>query len=131
MKETPLKLSKKEATIAKQKCYQGMTGLIMFFMVEIRSNIAFAISVISQFIKNPSHQHSKAMKTILQYLKTTRDIGITYGGEQGENLIIKRYFNSDWASDYAIKKLTSGYISIMFSMVETRPNIIFAISIIS
>lgn len=95
MKETLLEPSKKEATAAKQKCYQGMTGLIMFSMVETRPNIAFAISVVSQFAKNSSYQHSKAMKTILQYLKATRDIGITYGEEQGEDLIIKRYSNSD------------------------------------
>lgn len=72
-----------------------MTDSIIFSIVEIRSDITFATSVVSQFAKNPSYQHIKAVRTILQYLKATRDIGITYGEEQGEDLIIKNYSNSD------------------------------------
>lgn len=95
MKKTPLELSEKKATTAKQKRYQGITDSIIFFIVETRPDIAFATSIISQFAKNSSYQHTKAMKTILQYLKATRDIRITYEREQGGNLIIKRYSNSD------------------------------------
>lgn len=35
---------KDEATIAKQERYQGMTGFIMFSIVETRPNISFATS---------------------------------------------------------------------------------------
>lgn len=45
---------KQEATSAKQKQYQGMTGLLMFSMIESRPDIAFAASVVSHFAKNPS-----------------------------------------------------------------------------
>ncbi len=72
-----------------------MTGSIIFSMVETRPDITFATSVVSRFAKNPSHQHSEAVKTILQYLKATRDTGITYGGEKRGDLIIKGYSNSD------------------------------------
>ena len=78
MKETRLKPSEKKATGAKHERYQGMTGSIIFSMVEIRPDIAFAISVVSRFAKNPSHQHIKAVKTIFRYLKAIRDTGITY-----------------------------------------------------
>lgn len=64
MKESPLEPNKKEATTAKQKHYQGMTGSIIFPMVKTRPDIAFTTSVISQFAKNPSHQYSKTVKTI-------------------------------------------------------------------
>ena len=53
------------------------------------------------------------MKTIFQYLKATKDIGIIYGGEQEGDLIIKRYFKSDLAGDYTIRKSISGYIFIL------------------
>ena len=74
-----------------------MTGSLMFFMVETRPDIAFAISVVSQFAKNPSRQHTKAVKTIMRYLKATRSVGITYGGEEGGggDLTIKGYSDSD------------------------------------
>ncbi len=81
MKEILLEPSEKEATAAKREHYQGMTGSIMFSIVETRLDIAFATSVVSQFAKNPSHQHSKVVKTILRYLKATKDTGITYRGK--------------------------------------------------
>ena len=82
-------------------------------MVETRTDIAFATSVVSRFAKNPSHQHTEAVKTILQYLKATRDTGITYGGEQGGDLIIKGYSDSDWAGDHTTRKSMSGYIFML------------------
>ncbi len=82
-------------------------------MVEMRPDIAFATSVVSRFAKNPSHQHNEVVKTILQYLKATRDTGITYRGEQRGDLIIKGYSDSDWAGDHATRKSTSGYIFIL------------------
>lgn len=38
----------------KERC-QGTTGLLMFSMIEIRPDIAFATLVVSRFAKNPSH----------------------------------------------------------------------------
>lgn len=67
--------SKGQASTAKRERYQGMIGSIMFSMVE-----TFATSVASQFAKNPDHQHMEVVKTILRYLKGSRDQGITYGG---------------------------------------------------
>lgn len=89
-----------------------MIGSIIFFIVETRPDIAFANSVISRFTKNSFHQHSKAMKTILQYLKTIRETRIMYDEEQRGDLIIKRYSDSNWASDHATRILTSRYIFI-------------------
>ena len=57
-----------------------MTGSLMFSIVEIRPNIAFATSVASCFATNPGHQYTEAVKTILQYLKGSSEQEITYGG---------------------------------------------------
>ena len=46
-----------------------MTGSFMFLIIKTRRNIAFATSVASCFLKNPGHQYTEAVKTILQYLK--------------------------------------------------------------
>ena len=113
MKESPLIPSEGEATPAERERYQGMTGSIIFSMVETRPDIAFATSVVSRFAKNPSYQHIEAVKTILRYLKATRETGITYKGEQGGDLIIKGYSDSDWASDHSTRKSTSGYIFML------------------
>lgn len=89
-----------------------MTGSLMFSMVETRPDIAFATSVVSRFAKNPSHQHTEAVKTILRYLKATKTTGITYGGEGGD-LTIKGYSDSDWAGNHSTRKSTSGFIFML------------------
>ncbi len=97
MKETTLLQPKTEgeATIAEKERYQEMTVSIMFSMVETRPNISFANSIASRFAKNPGHQHTEAVKTILQYLKSSRERGITYGGQN--KLLLEGYSDSDWA----------------------------------
>lgn len=44
----------------------------------------------------------------MQYLKTIKTIDITYDSNEGEDLTIKGYFNSDQAGNHAKKKSTSG-----------------------
>lgn len=84
-----------EASPFEKERYQGMTGSLMFLMVETRPDVAFAISTVSRFSKNPSHQHTKAVKIIFRYLKDTDKRGITYGEGQNDNLLIKKYPDSD------------------------------------
>lgn len=103
--------TKGEATTAKKERYQGMTGSIIFSMIETNPDISFAISVASRFAKNPGHQHTEAVKSILQYLKGSREQGITYGGQ--DKLLVEGYSDSDWAGDKNDRKSTSGFIFIL------------------
>lgn len=91
MKETALlqQRTEEQASTAERERYQGMIGSIMFSMVETRSEIAFATSVASRFAKNPGHQHTEAVKTILRYFKGSRECGITYGGQ--DELLVQGY----------------------------------------
>ena len=113
MKETTLlqPRTEGEATAAEKKKYQGMTGSIIFSMVETRSDIFFATSIASRFAKNPGHQHTEAVKTILRYLKDSSERGITYGGQ--DKLLVEGYPDSDWAWDKDDRKSTSGFIFIL------------------
>lgn len=58
-----------------------MIGLIIFFIIETKSDIVFATFIISQFIKNRFYQHNKTVNTIFQYLKAIKDTRIIYRGE--------------------------------------------------
>lgn len=102
-----------QASTAEQERYQGMIGSIMFSMVETRPDVAFATSVASRFAKNPGHQHMEAVKTILRYLKGSRDRGITYGGLDQEQLLVEGYSDSDWAGDKESRRSTSGFIFML------------------
>ena len=113
MKETAFLEQKTEgeASPSEKKRYQGMTGSLMFSMVETRPDIAFATSVASRFAKNPGHQHTEAVKTILRYLKGSNERGITYGGQS--KLLVEGYSDSDWAGDKESRKSTSGFIFML------------------
>ena len=80
-------------------------------MVEIRPDIAFATLVAARFAKNPGHQHTEAVKTILQYLKDSKKRGIIFGGQK--RLFIEGYSDSDWANDKESRKSTSGFIFML------------------
>ena len=104
-----------DASASETERYQGMTGSLMFSMVETRPDIAFTTLTVSRFAKNPSHQHIEAIKIILRYLKGSRDRGITYGGGDNNHagLIIEGYSDSDWAGDKDSRKSTSGFIFML------------------
>ncbi len=88
-----------------------MTSSIMFSMVETRPDIAFATSVAARFAKNPGHQHTEVAKTVLRYLKGSRERGITFDGQ--DKLLIEGYSDSDWAEDKEDRKSTSDFIFIL------------------
>lgn len=95
IKETALLKQRTEEEISpsKKKRYQGITGSLIFSIVETRPDIAFDTSVTSHFVKNPGHQYTKAVKTILQYLNGLNKWGIIYGGQS--KLLMEGYSNSN------------------------------------
>lgn len=100
-----------KASVSEKERYQGMIGSLMFSIVEMRPDIAFATSVASCYAKNPGHQHTEAVKTILMYMKGSRQRGITYGAQ--EKLLVEGYSDSDWAGDFESRKSTSGFIFML------------------
>lgn len=62
-----------ETSIAKREKYQGIIGFIIFLIVEIRPYATFTTLIASSFAKNPSHNHIKVVKIILQYIKGSKD----------------------------------------------------------
>ena len=60
--------------------YQRAIGSIMYAMLGTRPDLAYAVSILSQFCINLGPQHAQAVQRVLRYLKKTLDYGITYGG---------------------------------------------------
>lgn len=83
----------------------------MFSMVKTWLDIAFTIAVAVCFAKNPSYAYTKAVKTILRYLKGSINWGITYGGK--EKLFIEAYSDFVQADDRKSRKSTSGFIFML------------------
>jgi hypothetical protein len=75
--------------------YQRGIGSLMYAATSTRPDIAFAVSILSQFMRNPGRTHWEAVKDVIRYLKGTASVKLTLGAK-AEGL--EAYVDSDWAS---------------------------------
>ena len=68
-----------EATAETRWQYQSAVGSLMYAMLGSRSNIAYAVSKVSQYSSNPNSTHWTAVKRIFRYLVGTPNRGLCYG----------------------------------------------------
>ena len=45
-----------------------------------RPDCAFVVSTLAQFVQNPAKIHWDALKRVMVYLGTTKDLWLTFGG---------------------------------------------------
>ena len=69
-----------ESSLGDQELYQEMLGSIMYLATGTRIDIAFSVSRLSQYSKDPKQVHVTALKRVFRYLKGTRDYKLVYGG---------------------------------------------------
>ena len=72
------KSNEEKAAMAKVT-YVSACGSLMYAMVAMRSNTAFAVGVVSRFMSNCGKKHWEAVKSILRYLSGTTDRQLCYG----------------------------------------------------
>jgi hypothetical protein len=100
-----------------QKAYAYLNGRLLHLAMNIRPDIAFAVSRLAQYTIKPNSQCWAALKRLIRYLKGTRTKGIIYGAQLNPVITdddaachIKGYTDSDWAGDISTCKSTSGYL---------------------
>ena len=101
---TPLKTSRKlqparEGYVAPRKLcedYQSVVESLMYIMLKTRSNIAYAVSLVSRYSVNSTQAHWNAVVRIFRYLRGTVHYELVYK-ESLQALI--GYIDSDWADD--------------------------------
>ena len=81
----------------------------LIYLIHTRPDISYAVSVVSQFMHNPSNQHMNAVNLILAYLKSFPGKGILFS--KHGHLDIEGYTNSSFAGSKLDRKSTSGYVS--------------------
>ncbi|RVW39635.1 Retrovirus-related Pol polyprotein from transposon RE1 [Vitis vinifera] len=74
--------------------YQRLVGRLIY-LSHTRPNIAFSVSMVSQFMHAPGPEHFEAVYKILRYLKGTPSRGLLFKS-QG-HLQIETYTDADWA----------------------------------
>ena len=79
----------------------------MYAMMATRPDLAFAISVVSQFMLKHDAMHWMIVKRIMRYLKGNINMRLHIGG-QHINLAI--YTDAEWADNVEYRRSTSEYI---------------------
>jgi hypothetical protein len=93
--------------------YQSRIGSLTYLATQTRPDIAFACSVLSRFLVNPSKDHMNSAGRVLRYIAGTKTLAIVYGGtaiQDPDNGELHGYSDSDFAGDIEYRKSTSGYV---------------------
>jgi hypothetical protein len=96
------------------KAFQERVGSILYTAVTIRPDVAFACARLSRALTNPGPAHLKAADRVIEYLYSTRFLGIQYGGcEKGSQALLIAG-DASFADDQTDRKSTHGYIITLF-----------------
>ena len=87
--------------------YASAIGSIMYGMLCTRPDIAYAVSVTSRYQSNPGPAHWKAVKSILKYLRRTKELFLVYGESE---LKLEGFTDSSFQSDVDDSRSNSGFI---------------------
>ena len=90
--------------------YQRLVGKLIY-LSHTRPNIAYAVSVVSQFMHNPSEDHMGVVIRILRYLKSSPGKGLLFS--KNAHLNIEGYTYADWAGNILDRKSTSSYFTFV------------------
>ena len=82
------------------------------YLAHTRPDLAYALSVVSQYMHDPGEQHMNAVMRILRYLKNTPGKGILYA-KNVDHQSIEVYTDVDWAGAVDDRRLTFGYFTFV------------------
>ncbi|KAK2967234.1 hypothetical protein RJ640_002061 [Escallonia rubra] len=96
--------------------YQRIVGKLIY-LSHTRPDIAFAVSVISQFMHSPKKKHLDAVYGVLRYLKGTPGKGLFF--KRGDDRMVEIYTDADWARSLVDRRSTSGYCTYVWGNLVT------------
>ena len=96
--------------------YQRLVGKLIY-LSHTRPDIGFSVSMVSQFMNNPTEKHMTAVTRILRYLKMTPGKGLFFQRTTKKEIEIFSY--ADWAGSVTNRRSTSGYCSFVWGNLVT------------
>jgi hypothetical protein len=113
--DTPMELNHQlgeypDQVPTKKERYQRLVGKLIY-LGHTRPNIAYVVSVVSQFMHAPSEAHMDAVNRILRYLKSAPGRGLMFS--RHGHLDIEGHIDVDWAGSVTDIRSTSGYFTFV------------------
>ncbi|XP_024030615.1 uncharacterized protein LOC112094295 [Morus notabilis] len=90
--------------------YQRPVGRLIY-LTHTRPDIAYSVSVISQFMHDPREPHLQAAHRILHYLKGSPEKGILF--KRNSVLTLEAYTDADYAGSIVDRRSTIGYCTFL------------------
>ncbi|CAL9009341.1 unnamed protein product, partial [Prunus brigantina] len=90
--------------------YQRLVGKLIY-LAHTRLDIAYAVSVVSQFMHEPREVHMQAVERILRYLKSAPGKGLLFS--KHDSFAIEAYTDADWAGSVSDRRSTTGYCTFV------------------
>ena len=80
--------------------YASAVRSLMYAMICIRPDLAYAVSTVSQFMSNPRKQYWEAVNWVLQYLQGTVRLGLAFQRlKMGKPKVLQGYVDADSVED--------------------------------
>ena len=99
--------------------YRQLVGNLIY-LTTTRPDLAYSISVLSQFMSKPLESHWVAAKSVLRYLFGTVNYGILY--TDASDVILAGFLDSDWAGNLDDRRSIIGYALSIGSRVIAWSN---------
>ncbi|GJZ27624.1 hypothetical protein Tco_0572271 [Tanacetum coccineum] len=93
--------------------YASAVGSIMYSVRCTRLDVAFVQNITSRFQQNPGEPHWTAVKTILKYLRNTKDMFLVYGKNPEAELRVTCYCDAGFETDRDDIKSQTGYVFVL------------------
>ena len=89
--------------------YRSLMGALQYASNN-RPDIKAAVSKLGHFMSNPATVHWKALKHVLKYLVTTKDLKMVIGSDKKEQATLKIFVDADHGGDRGTGRSTSGIV---------------------
>ena len=96
--------------------YQRLVGKLIY-LSHTRPDIGFSVSVVSQFMNDPTEEHMEAVNRILRYLKMTPGKGLYFRKNTRKDIEV--FVDADWAGSITDRRSTSGYCTYVWGNLVT------------
>ncbi|XP_019251242.1 PREDICTED: uncharacterized protein LOC109230174 [Nicotiana attenuata] len=87
--------------------YQRIVGILLYLTMT-RTDIAFVVQVLSQFMHAPKQSHMTAAKRVIRYIKGTPGLGLFMPAEG--NMKLTACCDSDWGVCVETRRSVTGYV---------------------
>jgi hypothetical protein len=107
--------------------YQSLIGKLLYLIQCSRLDIAFVVTQLSRYTRDPSDYHMKAALHVLRYLRSTSQLGLIYYTAKNPDIIepvLVGLTDSDYANDRDSKSISGGIAQLINAPENTEEDVI-------